>query len=277
MAGHLKETAAEGTVFQGLVPVVSNEEVMPGTFLLWLVVPPKAAPARPGQFFLVRCAQGYDPLLRRPLSLHRLQQQGSETRLAFLFAVVGRGTRWLSQRRQGEVLDLLGPLGQGFTFSPGSRLLLVAGGIGIAPLVALAEEAMAARCQIALLLGSTTAATSYSASRLPPSLEVALTTEDGSLGQKGLVTDLVSAFLSRVDAIYACGPPAMYGSLAAVLNHHSFSGPVQVLLEEHMACGLGGCYGCAVKTADGMKLVCRDGPCFELRQLPIGSLKGQGG
>ena len=122
--------------------VKSNSELMPRTRLVWLDAPAIAELARPGQFVMVRCGEGHDPLLRRPLSIHRVDSTGG---VALLFEVVGRGTSWLSERAPGDLVDLMGPLGSGFLVKPAAKnLLLVAGGIGIAPLAFLAEEAIGA-------------------------------------------------------------------------------------------------------------------------------------
>ncbi len=237
--------------------VLSNSEVFPGVYLLWLHAADIAALAQPGQFVMVRCGQGYDMLLRRPLSIHRID--GSS--LALLFAVVRRGTGWLSQRHEGEVIDLLGPFGRGFAIAPESRnLLLVAGGMGIAPLLFLAEEAMAAGREVTLLTGSKTAALVYPQDLLPRDLRPVIATDDGSLGRKGLLTDLLPEFTSAAEQIFACGPIAMYRTMAGM----GLTKPVQVLLEQMMGCGHGACFGCAIETKQGHKLVCRDGPVFEL-------------
>ncbi|MDH5696458.1 MAG: dihydroorotate dehydrogenase electron transfer subunit, partial [Dehalococcoidia bacterium] len=135
---------------QAKAAVISNNEIMPGVYLVWLDCPPIAPPAQPGQFVMVRCGEGVEYQLRRPLSIHQLDGE----RLALLFNVVGRGTRWLSQCQAGDNLDLLGALGNGYFINPGSHnLLLVAGGIGIAPLVFLAQQALNRGCSVTMLLG----------------------------------------------------------------------------------------------------------------------------
>jgi len=154
---------------QGSAPVISNTEVMPGVYLVWLEFPQIATEAQPGQFVMVRCGQ--ETLLRRPLSIHQLAEA---TKLAFLFTVVGKGTHWLSQRQAGDNIDLLGPLGRGFSIHPASRnLLLVAGGIGIAPLCFLAQEALKQGCSVRLLAHQPPASyTPNTSSRLTPSLSL---------------------------------------------------------------------------------------------------------
>ena len=246
---------------QFYAPVLSNTEVMPGVYLLWLEASQIAGFARPGQFLMVRCGKGHDPLLRRPLSIHRLAGE----KLALLFAVVGRGTQWLSQRREGDAIDIVGPLGNGFTISQRARnLLLVAGGIGIAPLVALAEEAIAASHRVTLLLGGETSTQIYPTSLLPPQVKLVTSTIDGSSGRKGMVTELLPDFTNLADQIFACGPLPMYQTLGAMSHTRK---PIQVSLEARMGCGLGACFGCAIRTKRGIKLVCRDGPIFELRDV----------
>ena len=241
-------------------PIISNEEIACGIYLLWLQAPEIAAIARPGQFVMLRCGEGYDPLLRRPFSIHQV----AGSRLALLFAVVGRGTGWLSQRRQGELLDILGPLGNGFDLNPESkRLLLVAGGIGIAPLVYLAESALKRGCLVRLLLGAETASQLYPEHLLPKGVELSIATADGSMGKKGLVTEFVPEFMGWAEQVFACGPIPMYRAMAVM----GLAKSVQVLLEQMMGCGLGVCRGCAIETKQGHKFVCQDGPVFQLEDV----------
>jgi len=146
-----------------LAPVISSEEVMRGVHLLWIEAPAVASAARPGQFLMVRASNDCDPLLRRPLSIHRARQDGA---IALLIEVVGRGTEWLARRQAGETLDLLGPLGNGFDIRS-RNLLLVAGGCGIAPLVFLAEKALAKKRHLILLAGARSADRVYPRELLP--------------------------------------------------------------------------------------------------------------
>jgi dihydroorotate dehydrogenase electron transfer subunit len=246
--------------------VLASSEVIAEACLLWALAAEIAASSQPGQFVMVRCAEGYDLLLRRPLSIHRVSEDGSK--LALLFAVVGRGTRWLSQRKQGEGIDLLGPLGRGFVIEPGSRnLLLLAGGIGIAPLILLAEKALAAGCSVRLALGADTGSQIYPRHLLPQGMELVIVTADGSMGERGLVTDLLPRFIDWADQIFACGPIPMYRNMASMYGQLLAPKSVQVLLEQMMGCGLGACRGCAIETRQGHKLVCKDGPVFELSDV----------
>ena len=213
---------------------------------------------------MVRTSEGYDPLLRRPFSIHRVAPLSSPNQLALLFTVVGRGTKWLAERGEGDMLDLLGPLGHGFEVHS-HKLLLVAGGIGIAPLVALAEKGIADGAQISLVLGAPKKAQLYPPHLLPAEAKLVVATEDGSVGRKGMVTDLLAELAPEADQIFACGPVSMYRSMASrgILDGKS----VQVSMEVRMGCGFGGCYGCAIETKKGVKLVCQDGPVFDLKDI----------
>jgi dihydroorotate dehydrogenase electron transfer subunit len=231
---------------------------------MWLEAPYIASQAQPGQFVMVRC--GEDTLLRRPFSVH----QADGKRIALLFNVVGRGTQWLSQQQADDSLDLLGLLGNGFSIHPDSKnLLLVAGGIGVAPLVFLAQKASKAGCSVTLLLGAQTKSQLYPQNLLPPEVKLITATEDGTAGKRGLVTDLLPDFTAWADQVFACGPLPMYQAMVQMpqLRHK----PAQISLEVRMGCGLGVCYGCTVKTKSGLKQVCKDGPVFELEEVEYGS------
>ena len=244
--------------------VKSNSELMPRTRLVWLDAPAIAELARPGQFVMVRCGEGHDPLLRRPLSVHKTDDSGG---VALLFeAVGGRGTSWLSERGPGDFVDLVGPLGKGFSINPTtSNLLLVAGGIGIAPLAFLAEKMAGMGRKVTVLQGARRSELLYPKDRLPSRTTVVGISDDGFEGRKGLVTSLIDKYVGQADQVFACGPAAMYKSMAGLdcLKERS----VQVSLEEGMACGLGACYGCTVKTIMGPKQVCQDGPVFDLAEI----------
>lgn len=248
---------------QVISPVVSNKDIMPGVHLIWLEAPEIAGTASPGQFVMVRCGEHYDPLLRRPLSIHSM---ADGEHIALLFNVVGRGTGWLSQCQKGNSLDILGPLGNGFTLQPSShKLLLVAGGIGIAPLVFLAEKALSKGFSVTMLMGAKNASMLYPRSLLPSPIDILIATEDGSEGKKGMVTELMTGFTAQTDQIFACGPTSMYQSMAVQSNLKGKS--VQISLEVRMGCGLGACYSCTVKTREGLRQVCQDGPVFELNDV----------
>ena len=243
---------------------------MPGTYLLWAHAPHIASACRPGQFVMVRTSDGYDPLLRRPFSIHRVRLgEGEQGAVALLFAVVGRGTEWLAQRKEGDSIDLLGPLGNGFEIFPKSRnLLLVAGGMGISPLIFLAERGVAENRAVTLISGAATAPVLYPGHLLPPGVDTIELTEDGSAGIKGVVTDFLPRLMAEADQVFACGPIPMYKTLWSFRRRKwAKKRSLQVSLEVRMGCGMGMCYGCAVRARNGMRLVCRDGPVFELGDI----------
>jgi len=257
-------------VYQEITPIVFNKEVLPGIFHMKVESPQMAAEALPGQYVMITCDQGQERLLRRPISVHYAADGGLE----FLYAVVGGGTRWLAQRKPAEKLDILGPLGRGFQISPGAHnLLMVAGGIGIAPFRYLADTALKTGKKVALLAGARTAQQVLPAARLSREVEFKVATEDGSLGHQGLVTALLPEYADKADQVFICGPSPMCKAIAANYAGLLKDKPVQVSLEVRMGCGLGFCYACTIKTIQGLKQVCKDGPVFEMRDVVWNELK----
>ena len=243
---------------QIFAPITSNTEVMSGVNLMWIEAPDIAIAAQPGQFITVQCR---DLILRRPFSIHQVVSN----QIVILFKAVGEGTLWLSQRQRGDKIDVLGPLGKGFSIESSSKnLLLMAGGIGIAPLTFLAQRA-SSQYSITLIHGASTAAQLYERS-LPSEVRFIPVTEDGSMGEKGMVTDILPDFLGWADQIYACGPIGMYKAMSTMSLRAERSNlkKCQVSLEVRMGCGIGACYSCTINTKKGLKRVCRDGPVFEL-------------
>jgi dihydroorotate dehydrogenase electron transfer subunit len=234
---------------------------------LVLAAPRIAEAARPGQFVHLLAGEDRSFPLRRPFSIHRVGPVGS---VGIVFDVVGAGTRALAGLRAHDVVDVLGPLGRPFT-PPDEPVgcVLVGGGYGTAPLFFLAGELRARRCRVDFAIGAATAARlldATEASRLGHSLTV--TTDDGSAGRRGLVTDPLPDLLARTGAgrVYACGPMPM---LAAVSRVAAAAGvPCQVAVEEQMACGTGICFSCVlpVRGAPGgtrMARSCLEGPVFD--------------
>ena len=248
--------------------VVSQEEVYENTFLMWLSCPPVAKGASPGRFLMIHCGEAFDPLLPRPMSFHRFRQVEGERQFAILYDVRGRGTSLLSERKSGDELPVFGPLGRGYSISRGvQNLLLVAGGLGVAAVIALADEAIAGGRSVTLLQGARSANKLYPPDLLPQDVEAVSATNDGSTGHNGVATDLLPEYLPWADQVFACGPTPMFAAMATTLQATRSRKPVQALLEERMGCGTGICYGCAVFTRRGVRLVCRDGPRFELRSV----------
>ena len=241
--------------------IMSNKKVAPDFFRIAFEAHKIAKRAKPGQFVMVRCRDKTEPLLRRPFSFHRISKTGFE----LLYKVVGIGTKILSQRKEGEVLEVLGPLGNGFDMNKAPSIL-VAGGTGIAPLLALAEKLKTFNTKLTVLIGARTKEHILSKQDFKNlNIELVIATEDGSEGRKGLVTELVknelriTHYASRI-TIYACGPRPMLRAVANFAKSKKI--PCQVSLEEKVACGTGACLGCAVETKTGYKMVCKDGPVF---------------
>ena len=233
---------------------------------MWLRCSEIAKEAKPGQFVMVRCEE--ECILPRPFSIHRVNN-GDDVALFFAIWEDGKGTNWLSQRHKGDTVELLGPLGNGYSIHPAShKLLLVAGGIGIAPLCFLAQEALKSKKYSLILLYGTANEKRYPGELLPSDIKLVAATEDGTVGHKGMVTDLLSDFAGWADQIFACGPVPMYRDMALKKQELKLEGKsVQVSLEVRMGCGLGICYGCTLRTKRGLKQVCQDGPVFELNDI----------
>jgi dihydroorotate dehydrogenase electron transfer subunit len=244
--------------------VLSNDEIMPDTYLMWLKSPEIAWQAQPGQFVMVAC--GEITVLRRPISVHSVDGD----KLALLYMVVGKGTEWLTHLKKGNSLDILGPLGNGFTVSSETNsFLLIAGGIGIAPLHFLMEKVKHSCRQIIILHGSKTKTKLYPKELLPPEVSLTVATEDGSAGYKGLITDIIPTFTTTADEIFVCGPMPMLRYIAdnRQILRLADKKPISLSLEMRMGCGLGVCYGCTIRTKNGLKQVCKDGPVFDLNDV----------
>lgn len=244
--------------------VIDNEEIMPATHVLTLRAGEAARAAAPGQFLHIRCGTQRDPLLRRPMSVYRTEAD----RIQLMIRRVGRGSAWLVDREPGEELDCLGPQGKPFRLDAKSKnLLLVGGGYGVAPLVGLAERALARGKSVTLAVGAATAALIFPTRLLPPQVEYVVATDDGSAGYAGFVTDAVPEWIRWADAVYVCGPLAMMAALTARMRDQAPRKPGQVAMEERMGCSMGVCMGCVVETNRGPLRVCTDGPVFDIYQI----------
>jgi len=244
--------------------IVSNTELISGIYLSEVEAPGIADKIIPGQFLMVKC--GTELTLMRPFSIHRVT--GPDT-VSFLYKKIGKGTNWLSQCKKGQQVDLLCPLGNGFSIEPASKhILLVAGGIGIAPLIFLANYALNQEKSVKLVMGATTSDQLYPHELLPAGiLPPEITTEDGSYGIVGMITDILPDFIDKADQIFACGPLSMYREMSGIIQSPQLKTKVQISLEIRMGCGIGTCYGCSIKTNHGMKQVCSDGPVFPLNEI----------
>ncbi len=258
--------------------IFSQREMIRGHFLMTLQVPISFRKSLPGQFVMIRMESDHGPFLSRPLSISSVYSKGNETFMELLYKVVGKGTKLFSRLKEGTALRAAGPLGKGFDLSPSSRkIILIAGGIGVVPLAFLAQ-----RCRerfpdpdIICYLGAGEAGVIPGLERLEQVCsEVKISTDDGSRGYHGTVTELFRQDLGCYNGddvrIYSCGPRSMLRSLQTLLQDQPIA--CQVSLEERMACGIGACLGCVVRTRgdDGEeKLVraCTEGPVFDIKRV----------
>ncbi len=251
-----------------LCPVEGVRRAGDGIYVLSFVSAAMSRSIRAGQFLNLRVEEGCEPLLRRPFSAYRIEK----TSIEILFHVVGRGTAALRKKRQGDVLDVLGPLGKPFrTADPGYDTgLLIGGGLGVAPLPLLASALREQGKAVVTFLGA------RSASQLVTDhLEnVHTATDDGSIGFRGNVVGLASDFLGKHPItrpkIFACGPMPMLRAVASFARASDI--PCEVSLEGPMGCGIGICQGCPVELAGPEKsyaLMCKDGPAFDIRTITI--------
>jgi len=254
------------------VVVTANDEIMPDTHVIDVASPLLGQSSKAGQFVHIRCSPMWDPILRRPMSIYRIRPEG----VSIMVRAVGDGSEIIAHSAVGTELDILGPLGKPFTIDPSARrLAMVGGGYGVAPLVALAVDALKRGCEVALLVGAATADYVFPADELPPEVEYSVSTVDGTLGQQGFVTELLPRYLEWSDAVYACGPTPMLEAVARMTRPASFGvagairsrKPVQLSIEQHMGCAMGVCLGCVVMTRKGYQRVCRDGPVFQADEM----------
>ena len=267
--------------------LLESRRILPGQRLQYYHAPALAVAARAGQFVHVRTGDWSGLVLRRPFTINTADAAAGA--ISIHFREVGKGTAWMSRLRPGDRLDMLGPLGKGFQVDSRSRhLLLVAGGLGIADVRLLADEAIRDGRQVVLLYGCRDASEVYPSSLLPDEVEYVVATDDGSVGHHGFVTDLVLEYEAWADQAFACGPIPMLRALAAqavgrrnrlgvaTLGRKRGAGkgaPVgsaaarrkaflQVSMEQHMGCAVGACLGCVAWGVDGPQRVCREGPVF---------------
>ncbi len=273
--------------------LVDSREILPGQWLQAYHAPDLAVGSRAGQFVHVRTGDFSGMVLRRPFSLNTTDPATGIVTIHF--RVIGRGTDWFTRLRPGDKIDLLGPLGRPFEVDSRSQhLLLVAGGLGMAGVRMLADEAIRAGRQVTLLFGAASAREVYPSTLLPDEVEYVVATDDGSLGHHGFVTELVPTYEGWADQAFACGPAPMLAALArlaasrrdrlgvAKLGRRRGSGKgdpagspaarrkafLQVSMEQNMGCAVGACLGCVVMSTTGTpQRVCREGPVFAAEEI----------
>lgn len=219
----------------------------------------------PGQFVHIRVEDSLEPFFRRPFSVYRAKKY-----VEIFYEVVGPGTRKLSEKKPGDPLDVLGPVGTPFILPSENirHVVMIAGGIGVAPFLIMTDHLRKRGLRMSLLYGGRTAGHVYDMSVFEDNnCEVMVATDDGEVGHHGLVTDLLEQLEPSPDSsvIYTCGPHAMMRAVQKLAVERGIPG--QAACEEVMACALGACLGCSIPTIHGYKTVCYDGPCFDLREI----------
>lgn len=208
----------------------------------------------PGQFYMVRGWNGLDPFLPRPISISNME----EGKITFLYEVRGRGTHIISKLKEGDKLSILGPLGNGFDCNTNKKIAIVSGGIGIAPMLYLAKSLKVKADFYAGFRNDI-----YYTNRFEKFVDkIYISTEDGSVGHKGYIVDILEP--EKYDLIYTCGPMPM---MEAVIKKCRDKTKVYISMESRMACGVGACLGCTIDTIRGMERVCKEGPVFSSEEV----------
>ena len=229
-----------------------------------------AKQATPGQFLEIKCSEGIDPLLRRPISISNVDKKSGM--LQFIIQIRGKATELLSKKSVGDSLDILGPLGHGFSLAEsGKRTAVIGGGIGVFPLLYLTKE-LKDKCEVNVYLGFRNKNFVVLEEEFKKfSNNVCITTDDGTYGQKGYAANFLEQDikLGKIDKIYACGPYPMLKALSNIAITHNID--CEISVEERMCCGIGACLGCACKVKDGDDWryghVCKDGPVFDAKKV----------
>lgn len=255
--------------------LISKEELIPGIFKFAVEANEIVKTAKPGHFLEIRVNDDIEPFLRRPISIHNMEKDKGI--LEFIFQVKGKGTRILSEKNIGDLIDIIGPLGKGnFDYENYNNLAIIGGGIGIFPLYELAKCAKNEGKNVNTYLGFRNKELVALEKEFEDiSTKLTLTTDDGSYGKEGFAINFLRQDIEdgNIDSIYACGPLPMLKAVRNLAIEKNI--PCQISLEEKMGCGLGVCLGCAVKTAESPKEapqyvhVCKAGPVFEAKDVEI--------
>jgi dihydroorotate dehydrogenase electron transfer subunit len=273
--------------------LVDSREILPGQWLQSFHAPELATGSRAGQFVHVKTGDLSGLVLRRPFSINTADPISGT--ITIHFRTIGRGTEWFTALRPGDPVDMLGPLGRPFEVDArSSHLLLVAGGLGMAGVRFLVDEAIRDGRQVTLLFGAAGAREVYPSSLLPDEVEYVIATDDGSVGHRGFVTELVPDYEAWADQAFACGPAPMLAALArlaagrrdrlgvASLGRKRGGGKadplgspaarrksfLQVSMEQNMGCAVGACLGCVIMGTNGApQRVCREGPVFAAEEV----------
>ena len=250
---------------QEICRVAQNRRLGDGLYRLVLDAPQIAAAAQCGQFVHIACGEGN--MLRRPISIC-LAGDGA---MHIVFQVKGSGTEWLAERKEGDTLDVLGPLGHGFDVKAlGAKPVFLGGGIGVPPMLQTATCAKDAGASPRAILGFRNQGAVILEDEFRAACETFVTTDDGSYARHGFVTDVLKELLAGATGVAACGPKPMLKAIAALAKQAGL--PCQVSMEERMGCGIGACLvcACALKAENGETRyghVCKDGPVFDAEEV----------
>ncbi len=255
--------------FQEMVTVIAQEEISDGIFSMWLQTENIAKEAKAGQFISLYCNDG-SRILPRPISICEVDK--GNDRLRIVYRVAGKGTAEFSQYKEGQSIKVLGPLGNGYTLKEDGALL-IAGGIGIPPMLQTAKELKAMGAEVSIAVGYRNGST-FLKEELEKYGKVYIATEDGSVGTKGNVIDAIKANAVSAKVIYSCGPTPMLRGVKSYANENGME--AQISLEEKMACGIGACLACVCKSKEvdhhsnvDNKRVCKDGPVFDANEIEL--------
>ncbi|HIQ99454.1 MAG TPA: dihydroorotate dehydrogenase electron transfer subunit [Candidatus Scybalocola faecavium] len=249
------------------VTVNYQKKLADGVYSMWLAVGTMADEAKPGQFISIY-SNDSSRLLPRPISICEVDREFRSIRV--VYRVVGAGTEEFSHLKAGQRVSIMGPLGNGYTLKQEGRAMLIAGGIGIPPMLELAKSL---ECEKDIILGYRDAQT-FLASELEEYGNVYIATEDGSVGTQGNVMDAIKRYGLKADEIYSCGPIPMLKAVKAFAQENQIH--CQISLEEKMACGIGACLACVCKSKDvdphthvHNKRICKDGPVFDALEVEL--------
>lgn len=244
--------------------VLSNECIGSNVWKMKVKAPLQAKAAEVGSFAQLKVTNTTAPLLRRPISYANFDAEKGT--VDFLYRVVGEGSKIMTTLKEGDIIDTLGPLGTAFNTS--ENMLLVGGGVGIAPMLSIASHLKDGE-RATVILGFRDDSELFWADLFKPyPVDVYITTNDGSVGTKGFPTTIMAKLLEneKFSAVYTCGPEPMMKGVAKVATEYGVK--CEVSLEARMGCGTGVCYGCSMETRDGRRIkVCTHGPVFDSEEV----------
>ena len=257
--------------------VIVNRQLIDDHYVMTIALAHPITKPLPGQFVMVMLKGRGGTLLGRPFSIYDYDNRGNNVTIEILYRSVGKGTRLMSEFREGDTVDIFGPHGKGFDIYPkANHVILIAGGVGVAPIAYLASHyknnAPGANMKLSCYLGSKTANQLLGLDHLEKCCSsISISTDDGSAGYHGMITELFAqdapSCAPDTSVVYACGPPAMLKRLSEIITEYALT--CQVLLEQRMACGVGACLGCVVEVKKRGEMnqyvrVCKDGPVFDI-------------